>query len=343
MKYFPLKTATLCLVLTPFLYIATINGCNLFLKRHYLQALKNQAIGDSDPLLAGSVHIEEQVANNIQAFLKKNRHIRTFGLVMDIRVVTRQGKIIYPLYYPLSTDTAAQDSASLKTIFGKKTEAPQAIAKKNFDILNSGMDVILEIKLPHGSILANLILLLYAGISLGLFFILYRAGNRKAGQIRMKEKERHQEIVQTLEAERQKLFETIKALSRKNERYSEDKKKAKVNEEEMFQEILSLEDQLNAYIELKKEKEMEIDELKIAIEKVSKKKTPKGGKRNEADHLAKRFAALYKNLEISKKAVDGFLSLEEGQQIKAEEIIHQLDRTPDQVVVKRKVFFRQKK
>lgn len=71
MRYFPLKTAILCLVLTPLLYIAAINGCSHYLEQHHLSALQNRIIGDSEALLAGSIRIEEQVAKNIQAYLEK--------------------------------------------------------------------------------------------------------------------------------------------------------------------------------------------------------------------------------------------------------------------------------
>ncbi len=334
MKYFPLKTAILCLVLTPILYIATISGCSHFLKQHYQSVVKNRIIGDSEALLAGSILIEEQVARNITAFLKQTRALKSAGLLVDIRVVTGRGKIIFPLYDPVSSGQGFQNTDTLKTIFGKQALSPQIIAKKNFDIMDAGLNVIVSVKLPHGSRLANLILLLFSAISIAVFFVMYRIGSKKAGQNRRLEEERHEKIVKELEADRQKLFGTIKSL---NKKYSENKRKSKINEEEMFQEIVSLEEQLNAYIELKQEKQEEIEELKTTLQKTTQKKGGKA-KRNEADHLSKRFAALYKNLLISKKAIDGFLSLEEGQQIKAEEIIHQLNLDPSKVIIKRKVF-----
>ncbi len=54
--------------------------------------------------------------------------------------------------------------------------------------------------------------------------------------------------------------------------------------------------------------------------------------------MSKRFIALYKNLEMHRKSLTGFISLAEDQQIKAEETIHLLDRDPDSVIIKRKVF-----
>ena len=54
--------------------------------------------------------------------------------------------------------------------------------------------------------------------------------------------------------------------------------------------------------------------------------------------MSKLFPVLYKNIVINRKALTGLLKLSEDQQIKAEEIIHQLDQTPENVIIKRKVF-----
>ena len=44
--------------------------------------------------------------------------------------------------------------------------------------------------------------------------------------------------------------------------------------------------------------------------------------RGEFDFISKRFKTLYKNVEMSRKALNGFINLTEDQQIKAEETIH---------------------
>jgi len=132
----------------------------------------------------------------------------------------------------------------------------------------------------------------------------------------------------------QGLFENIKSL---NAKYQDDKKRSKINEDEMFDEICSLEEQLNQFIELKKSKEEEINQLKTRIKKYERRKSSKS-KRNEFDFITKRFAVLYKNVKINRKAIAGLLSLSEDQQIKAEERIFQLDQHPGQITIKRKVF-----
>ncbi len=334
MKYFPLKIAILCLVLTPLLYILTINLSQKYLDKYYIQIFQNIIIGDSRPLLNGTISLEEQIADNIDACLKQDLLIHYTGLEMSIQVTTAQGKIIYPLFSNINsfTNDIHQDYNS------------EAVANKNFVLLNNDLTVKAHINLNHGSKIANIILFLYSAFSLIVFFIFYKIGSSKAARERetkqelikdLKEKDHfHQQILHGLKDERQGLFENIKAL---NTRYQANKKKAEINEEDMFEEILSLEEQINTFIELKQSRENEIDELKSTIQKYERRKGSKI-RRNEFDFLAKLFSVLYKNIKINRKALTGLLSLTEDQQIKAEEIIHQLDLNPEKTIIKRKVF-----
>jgi len=334
MRFFPVKTAVLCLILTPVLYIATLTGCQHALEKQYLNKVQNIFIGDTDPVLSGSVRIQDQIARNIQAFLQKDFMVSRLGLDLDIQVTAADGKIVYPTYVGtglFSEDTSFQPDS-------------QAIAHDNYALLNAGLDVTLSLQIGHGSLFANLVLGLYFLALLVTLSILYKIGNRRAEQDRkaqqalidsLKQDEiNHEKLVKDLSREREDLFESIRML---NEKYQTDTQKAKVNEDEMFKEILTLEEQLNTFIDLKKNRDQEIFELKSTLEKYERRK---GGKnrRNEFDYLSKRFAVLYKTIDMNRKAINGFISLTEDQQIKAEETIHQLDRDPAMVTVKRKVF-----
>lgn len=334
MKFFPLKIAVVCLVLTPLLYIATLNLSQRYLDSYYLQAFQNIIVGDSRNLLNGTIQIEQQIANNIHAYLKKDFMVQQVGLDMDILVTTGQGKIIYPLYI---------DPEALTHEIGKNFDST-AIAAKNFEILNKGLEVKVQIELTHGSNLANIILLLYSTLSLGIFFVFYKIGSSRAALDRQAEKElitdlkkeeqHHLKVLEELKGERRELFESIQQL---NTKYQVDQQKAKINEEEMFNEIVSLEEQLNAFIELKKRRESEIDELKSTLETYERRKGSTT-RRNEYAFLSKLFSVLYKNILVNRKALAGILNLTEDQQIKAEELIHQLNENPDHLTIKRKVF-----
>lgn len=334
MKFFPIKVVIVCLLATPILYTITLIFSEKYLTGRYSTQIQNILIGDSKPLLDGSLSLEEQIAKNIQKFLKQDRIVKMTGLDLNILVATSQGKILYPVYSDVSSP--------IQEIAGG--EDAQITAKKNFELLNNGLDIQIAAKLDHGSFLGNFILFGYFGMSFTVFLILYKIGSSKASldrkkNIRLitelqKEDEIHKQILDELKKERQGLFENIKAL---NAKYQEDRRKASINEEEMFQEIVTLEEKFNAFIEFKQAKEKEIEELKSKIQTYERRKTPKI-RRNEFDFTLKRFSVIYKNIEINRKALTGFLNLDEDQQIKVEEIIHLLDSDPDKVIIKRKVF-----
>jgi hypothetical protein len=334
MKFFPIKVVIVCLLATPILYTFTLVFIEKYLTNQYSTQIQNILIGDSKPLLDGSLSLEEQIANNIHSFLKHDRILKMTGLDLNILVTGAQEKILYPVY--------SDENSPIQEITGE--EDALMTAKKNFELLNNGLDIQIEAKLDHGSFLGNFILFGYFGMSLTVFLIFYRIGSSKASLDRkkniklitelQKEDEIHRQILDELKKERQGLFENIKAL---NAKYQEDLRKAGINEEEMFQEIITLEEKFNAFIEFKHAKEKEIEELKSKIQIYERRKTPKI-RRNEFDFTLKRFSVIYKNIEINRKALAGFLNLDEDQQIKVEEIIHLLDSDPDKVIIKRKVF-----
>nr|WP_321399821.1 hypothetical protein [uncultured Desulfobacter sp.] len=339
MKYFPFKVVIFCLVITPVLYTVTLAGCHDYLEKKYRLKIENEFIGNSNELLNGSVHIEDRIAKNIQAILNQDTLIRLAKLDFEVQVTDGRGKIIYPTY--VGTDEFQEDSLGYYDA--------QAVADKNFEILNSELKVHAILHLDHGSFFANLIFALYSGISIVIFFIFYRQGSKQAKRERdaknaliqdlkqdlKKNEMRQEQLEEDLKRERVELFKNIKQL---DEKYQSEQKKAKTNEDEMFNEIMDLEEQLNTYIKLKERRDVEINELKSNLEKYERRKNAGKSKRVEYNFISKRFKALYKNLEMSRKAIDGFINLTEEQQIKAEETIHQLDRDPGSVIVKRKVF-----
>ncbi|MBP8830247.1 MAG: hypothetical protein KBG98_11445 [Desulfobacter sp.] len=339
MKYFPFKVVVFCLVITPILYTITLAGCRDYLEKKYLSKIENGFIGNSSDLLNGSVPIEDRIAKNIQAILNRDTLIRMAQLDLEVQVTDSRGKIVYPIY--VGTDEFEEDSLGYSDA--------QAVADKNFAMLNSGLKVNTVLHLDHGSFLANFIFALYSGMSLLIFFVFYRQGSKRAKEERdaknalihnlkqdLKEDEiRHEKLVEELNSERVELFKHIKQLDKK---YQSEQKKAKINEDEMFNEIVGLEDRLNTYIELKKRRDVEINELKSSLEKYEQRKSAAKSGRSEFDFISKRFGTLYKNVDVSRKALDGFMNLTEELQIKAEETIYQLDRDPGSVIVKRKVF-----
>ena len=334
MKFFPIKVVFICLLATPILYTFTLISTEKYLTGRYLTKVQNIMIGDSKPLLDGTVPLEEQIAKNIHGLLKKDRLLEFTGIGLKVLVITTQGRILYPVYSDV--DPPVKEISEESEV--------HRIAKNNFDFLNNGLVVQVEASIDHGSFLGNLILFAYFGISFIIFLIFYKIASSKAAVDRnkslqlitdlQKEDGIHKQILDALKKERQGLFENIKIL---NAKYQEDRRKASINEEEMFQEIISLEEKFHAFIEFRQAKEKEIEELQSKIQTYERRKAPKI-RRNEFDFILKRFAVLYKTIDINRKALTGFLNLDEDYQIKVEEIIHMLDRDPDKIIIKRKVF-----
>jgi predicted RNase H-like nuclease (RuvC/YqgF family) len=75
----------------------------------------------------------------------------------------------------------------------------------------------------------------------------------------------------------------------------------------------------------------ELDRLKGKVQKPKKK-------RKVVEFTNKRFKVLYKNLDFTDKAIEGFVSLTEEFQLKAEDVIHKLNEDGSLVSVRRKVF-----
>lgn len=333
MKFFPVKIMILCLLLPPLLYAGSIEMLKNYLDRFYSSRIENVFLTDTEPLLEGIVDIENAIAGNIEKFLDSDSLVQDLGVNLDILVVTNDGSIIYPAYNSKETNLA-----------GAYQKDPVETARRNWEILNRGLSTEVSVELSYGTKLATLILVLYMGMSLFIFLIFYSKSIKKSKAYEqetdkhidglLKEEKEYQKILKDLKNERNSLFNNISELNRK---YQEDKKKAKINENEMFNEIVNLEEKLNSYIELKQDKEDEIQQLKFKVNELERRKTG-SGKRKMYDFTEKRFSTLYKNLQVNRKALTGFLELNDDQQIKAEELMHQLNEAPDKVVIKRKVF-----
>ena len=261
-------------------------------------------------------------------------------------VTVKGGKILFPTFEPVEGDGGANVEEGERS----NTEPWDSvtIARQNYEILNKGLDVRVITRVRHGTIGANVILLFLMIISLSIFFLFYRRGSAKAFKddrekglkikSLMADEKVFKQILSDLKNERTDLFENIKFL---RTTLHEDQKKASITENDLFEEIISLEQKLHENIELQQKKEREIAELKEKVQKTERRHGVPS-RRKSFEFFKKRFAALYKNLDMNRRAVAGFLELSDEMQIKAEEVIHQLNGDVTKVVVKRKVFLGKK-
>lgn len=332
MKYFPLKTVLLCLMLPPLLYAVMLSQFEKYLTPVYQQKIENHIIGDSESLLNGTVRFRDAVGNNIHSFLADDFFVKWFGPDFDIIVTTKEGEVLYPSFGEIDPYMVGDEWDSV------------TIAHQNYSVMTNGFTVKVTTRLKHGTVGTNLVLILLIVISLAVFLVVYRKGSAKALRDDretgrritdlVEDRKAYELIFKDLETEKRNLFESLKFLRNANE---EDKKKASITEEDMFEEIVTLEQKLQENIARQQEKEGEIDELKEKLKKNERRKTS-GSKRKTFDFSGKRFAALYKNLDLNRRALTGLLELSDDMQIKAEELIHQLNADITKVIVKRKVF-----
>jgi chromosome segregation ATPase len=132
-------------------------------------------------------------------------------------------------------------------------------------------------------------------------------------------------------AKEEEYVEKIAGLNRDKESLSEDI-------DGLLEEMQQLETGLKVHRKLKEEMELQVLELKEELESRREKLQKPKKKKKSVEQMAKRFSVLYKNLTFTDRALEGFMSLTDDFQLKAEEVIHKLNEDDSQITVKRKVF-----
>ncbi len=322
MKYFSLKILLLCIIIPPVFYILTIQGLEKKFHQSYLNEIETVYIGDPDPLLKGAVGLREEVKTNIDKYLK-GKVLTAWGMKIDVAVTTKNGTVIYPPFFE-------QDIGQILSHDSMQT------AKKNFELMNQGLVVNVDLVIDNNTTLANLILTGYIILSALILSFHYKNATNLAKQ---EEDEQNRELKQLktvydknlneLEQEKSILVSEFETAKIKLESL---KLKSSKNEEEMIHEIIDLEEKLKANLDHQEEQNKNIEELKKKTGLNQRKKT------KYFHALEKRFRALYKNLVLNERAIEGFIDLNDDLKIKSEEIIYQLNQNPKLVTVKRKVF-----
>ena len=328
MKHFSLMIFICCILLPPFSYIFSVDLLEKYLNKRCIEEIEDVFIGDTSYLFKGQFRLRDVIENNVDTYLRNNR---LFYWGVDIKVVikTDKGVILYPRVY--------QEKESLLTVADS-----MQIAAENYNLMNQGLVVDLNLAIKHNSILSNSILVFYVMISVMLLYFYYRKGARK---IRHEEKDRTKEInnlikqkkkyikrLDDLDMERHKLASKLSKLEK-------EKIRADINENEMIEEIVLLENEIKKKKSLQNRQKEEIERLKKKLscfEKASKKKLDKENRTEKM--IRKRFKVLYQNISFNDKAIDGFANLTEDMKIKGEQIIHQLNDDSALVDIKRKVF-----
>ena len=332
MRHFSFKILLFCILLPPLLYVITVQVVESQLQKHYVRTIENRYLGDTRALLDGSIRLKDAVNENIDRVLTESK-LDALGLVVKVTLTTKGGVLLYPAEFSQEREAAVPPDAT-------------ATAAENFVLLNKGLQLSVETRIEHLAVLPLIILAIYVFLAVTILYFHYRSVSirlvdeeqqRKAEIERLRNQE--ESIARDLEVVRRQR-ETLNAnMQQLKSELTVEKVKASRNEDELVEEIDHLEKQLQENLDFQEQQLQEIEALKVQIQQFEKGLRKGEKQKTRAEQAAaKRFTAIYKNIELSSRAIDGFVELNEELKIKAEEVVHQLNEDPGQVIVKRKVF-----
>ncbi|TMA35247.1 MAG: hypothetical protein E6J87_04355 [Deltaproteobacteria bacterium] len=145
----------------------------------------------------------------------------------------------------------------------------------------------------------------------------------------------HAAEIDSLEQERVDLRAKLRELAERETQLRASASRAA----ELEGERQALEDLLDEAIQDVASKDAEIAGLQDRIKNEDKRQAAQSkGRSRETERLAKRFGALYRNLEVDDRAIADLVALgDESQKLRAEEALKRLDDDPDTAAVRRKV------
>jgi hypothetical protein len=338
MKRFPFKTLFLCIILPPVCYILTLQGLEVYIKERETKTLERIIIQNSKALLEGRYTVEEEISRNIARSMR-GRFINKMGVRSTIDVRTKEGRILYP-----PRIQRRYNAPGLGDYFSNPATAAvnfMDIAEENFKILNEGVVASADIRIEHNGWLSNSILILYILIAA---FVIQKVVRKSINRTENWEKEQSEQI-QDLTQRLSRLQKQNKETADREEHYRKRIAELQKSKEDLAQdvdglleEMETLEHGLAEQQQIKAKRELEVCELKAELgEMKTRLQKPKKVRKKE-EKFQKRFRVLYKNLTLTDRAIEGFSTLTEDVQIKAEETIHQLNQDPEKVTVRRKVF-----
>ena len=332
MRYLSIKALIALVVLPPILYVTAIQGLERYLTYHYRAALQKAIPGDTQALLSGRTRLSDRIQTVVDALLA-DAAFRHHGVRIAVTVRTREGRRLYPPVYRENSLSVSDNDA-------------MDIASENYAMLNEGLDVSLTVTIAYNTLLANAVLAAALLVALGGLGIVYRRGTRvydREEARRQEERERvktreasQRTALASLQEQRTHLTSEIETIRTELTAAQE---RAARNEADLFDEVEALEQKLQHNLSQQDEQRNRIRELEDQLAQLDREREALSVQHcKDADGLRKRMETLYKNTAFSDRALEGLTDLTEAMQIKAEEIIHQLDAQADQVPIKRKLF-----
>jgi len=332
MRFLSFKVLLALVVLPPILYVIVIQGLEGYLAHAYRGQLLRQIPGDTQALLEGRARLEAQIEAAVEALFAQ-ADLVGHGVLLTVSVRTTAGQRLYPPVY----DENGGPEPGLD---------PMRIASENFALLNEGLEVTVAAAIDHNTTLANGILGLLILTALAGLGALYRRQSlaltreearrrEEAEALRARENEQKSALA-SLEVEKDHLTVQIVAIE---DELGAARERAARNEADLFDEVESLENKLHNTLEQQEQQQSRIRELEGWIERLAKEREALASQQSKAaGGLRKRLETLYKQTSFTDRAISGLAELPEPLQIKAEEVVHQLNAQADAVPIKRKLF-----
>lgn len=332
MRHFSIRILACCILLPPVLYLGTVAGLEVFLAREIRSGLEENLVGDTRPLLEGSIRLQKAVQENAERYLRNTSWGR-LGVDVRLSIRTAGGKRLYPAAFEEERPPG-------------ETADPLRVAQENFRLLEEGLEVSVQARLEHNRLLSNAVLAVYVALAFAVLLLHYRQAalrNRREEEERRRETERLAALqaetsarLSAVEREREALSAETRALE---ERVRNERLRAERNEDDFIREIEELERKLAEHLERQKKQQQEIESLRETLAGLDRGQRREEKARLKAEEaIRRRLATLYKNINVNERAVQGMAELTEDLRLKAEEVIHQLNAAPELVTVKRKVF-----
>lgn len=338
MKRFPFKTLFFCIFLPPICYILTIQGLEGYLKSREFSHLNSIIIQNQEALFEGRYSVREEVNRNISDYFRHDLKY-TLGIRVQILVKTRDDRVLYPTQYKDSLGGIEKED-EFSTVPRESLNYTE-VAAENFRILNEGLLLSVDVRIKHNGWLSNAILIAYVFAALWVFRWLIRKGLKESEKQEKEQKALIEDLSGKLRDTEAKIEDVEKKESNYQGRISalkKDKKDLSKDVDGLLEELEQLEAGLEDQIQQRENMAMEVLELRGQLDHLKyKNEKPKHKKKNKLV-IHKRFKVLYKNLDFTDRAIEGFFILTDEFQLKAEETIHKLNEDVSQIPVKRKVF-----
>lgn len=332
MRFLSFKALFVLVVLPPVLYVVAIQGLEGYLEHQYRSVIANRIPGDTQALLAGRIRLTDQLQATVDDLLT-NAVFHHRGVVVSLVIKTQAGRRLYP---PTYSDEAITDPNA----------DPMRVASENYALLNEGLEVSLDVTIGHNTLVANGLLVVCVLFALTGLAAVYRRGTRVYAQeesqrqheqaaIRARE-EKQKVALATLEDQKDDLAAEIETIQSDLKAAQE---RAARNEADLFDEVEALEKKLQQNLRQQNEQLNRVQELEDQLARLAREREALSVQQSKvAGGLRKRMEALYKNTAFSERSLTGLAELPDSMQIKAEEVIHQLDAQADDVPIKRKLF-----